>query len=425
MTVIAQSLKGRIHYAWIVVAVIFLTLLAGAGVRATPSVMIVPMEESFGWSRATISAAIAVNILLYGLMGPFAAALMQRIGIRRTVMLALALLATTIAASTLITRPWHLLLTWGLLVGTGTGVVAIVLGATVVSRWFAQRRGLAMGILTASTATGQLVFLPGLAAIAESSGWRPVALVVAAATAAIIPIIALLLPERPRDLGLPLYGADEIEPAATGPQVNPIVAALSTLKRASASRDFWLLFASFFVCGLSTNGLIGTHLIAACFDHGIPEVRAAGLLAMMGIFDLIGTTASGWLSDRYDSRWLLFWYYGLRGLSLIYLPYSDYSFYGLSLFAVFYGLDWIATVPPTVRLTNDIFGRQDAPVIFGWIVAGHQMGAAVAASGAGALRTALDGYFEAFLIAGVICALTALLVLMIGRERSRLEPAMS
>jgi predicted MFS family arabinose efflux permease len=350
---------------------------------------------------------------------------MQRIGIRRTVMLALALLAATIAASTLITQPWQLMLTWGLFVGTGTGVVAIVLGATVVSRWFAERRGLAMGILTASTATGQLVFLPGLAAIAESSGWRPVALVVAAATAAIIPIIALLLPERPRDLGLPLYGADEIEPAATGPQLNPIVAALSTLKRASASRDFWLLFASFFVCGLSTNGLIGTHLIAACFDHGIPEVRAAGLLAMMGIFDLIGTTASGWLSDRYDSRWLLFWYYGLRGLSLIYLPYSGYSFYGLSLFAVFYGLDWIATVPPTVRLTTDIFGKQDAPVIFGWIVAGHQMGAAVAASGAGALRTALDGYFEAFLIAGIICALTALLVLMIGRERGRLEPAMS
>jgi predicted MFS family arabinose efflux permease len=425
MTMIAQALKGRIHYAWIVVAVIFLTLLAGAGVRATPSVMIVPMEQNFGWSRATISAAIAVNILLYGLMGPFAAALMQRIGIRRTVMLALALLATTIAASTLITQPWHLMLTWGLFVGTGTGVVAIVLGATVVSRWFAERRGLAMGILTASTATGQLVFLPGLAAIAESSGWRPVALVVAAATAAIIPIIALLLPERPRDLGLPLYGADEIEPAATGPQLNPIVAALSTLKRASASRDFWLLFASFFVCGLSTNGLIGTHLIAACLDHGIPEVHAAGLLAVMGIFDLIGTTASGWLSDRYDSRWLLFWYYGLRGLSLIYLPYSDYSFYGLSLFAVFYGLDWIATVPPTVRLTTDIFGKQDAPVIFGWVVAGHQMGAAVAASGAGVLRTALDGYFEAFLIAGIICALTALLVLMIGRERSRLEPATS
>jgi predicted MFS family arabinose efflux permease len=385
--------------------------------------MIVPMEESFGWSRATISAAIAVNILLYGLMGPFAAALMQRIGIRRTVMLALALLAVTIAVSTLITRPWQLMLTWGLFVGTGTGVIAIVLGATVVSRWFAQRRGLAMGILTASTATGQLVFLPGLAAIAESSGWRPVALVVAATTAAIIPIIALLLPERPRDLGLPLYGADEIEPAVTGPQVNPIVAALSTLKRASASRDFWLLFASFFVCGLSTNGLIGTHLIAACLDHGIPEVSAAGLLAVMGIFDLVGTTASGWLSDRYDSRWLLFWYYGLRGLSLIYLPYSDYTFYGLSLFAVFYGLDWIATVPPTVRLTTDIFGKQDAPVIFGWIVAGHQMGAAVAASGAGALRTALDGYFEAFLIAGIICALTALLALMIGRERSRLEPA--
>src|SRR5262245_9978178 len=422
MTVVAQSLKGRIHYAWIVVAVIFLTLLAGAGVRAPPSVMIVPMEEGFGWSRATISAAIAVNILLYGLMGPFAAAAMQRIGIRRTVMLALALLAATIAVSTLITRPWQLMLTWGLFVGTGTGVIAIVLGATVVSRWFAQRRGLAMGILTASTATGQLVFLPGLAAIAESSGWRPVALVVAATTAAIIPIIALLLPERPRDLGLPLYGADEIEPTQTGPQVNPIVAAFSTLKRASASRDFWLLFASFFVCGLSTNGLIGTHLIAACLDHGIPEVSAAGLLAVMGIFDLVGTTASGWLSDRYDSRWLLFWYYGLRGLSLIYLPYSGYDFYGLSVFAVFYGLDWLATVPPTSRLTTDIFGKEQAAIVFGWITAGHQLGAATAALGAGIIRTYFDAYLGAFIISGIACVIAAFLVLLITHGSPTLRP---
>src|SRR5262245_30817169 len=419
MTVVAQSLKGRIHYAWIVVAVIFLTLLTGAGVRATASVMIVPMEESFGWSRATISAAIAVNILLYGLMGPFAAALMQRIGIRRTVMLALALLAATIAASTLITRPWQLMLTWGLFVGTGTGVIAIVLGATVVSRWFVQRRGLAMGILTASTATGQLVFLPGLAAIAESSGWRPVALVVAATTAAIIPIIALLLPERPRDLGLPLYGADEIEPTQTGPQVNPIVAAFSTLKRASASRDFWLLFASFFVCGLSTNGLIGTHLIAACLDHGIPEVSAAGLLAVMGIFDLVGTTASGWLSDRYDSRWLLFWYYGLRGLSLIYLPYSDFTFYGLSLFALFYGLDWIATVPPTVKLTVARFGRERANLVFGWMFAGHQLGAATAAFGAGVSRTVLLSYLPACFAAGALCLIAAVLILTLGDRSER------
>ncbi len=414
MRSLARALAGRLHYGWVVVGVIFLVLLAGAGVRATPSVMIVPLEDDFGWSRATISAAIAVNILLYGLMGPFAAALMQRIGIRRTVMLAGALLAATIAASTLMTRPWHLMLTWGLLVGIGCGIVALVLGATVVNRWFVARRGLAMGIVTASTATGQLVFLPMLAAVAADGGWRPVALIMAAAAALIVPLVALLLPERPRDVDLAAYGATEADTAAQS-TANPIVVAFATLGRAARSHHFWLLFASFFVCGLSTNGLIGTHLIAACIDHGIPEVRAAGLLAMMGIFDLIGTTVSGWLSDRYDNRWLLFWYYGLRGLSLIYLPYSDFTFYGLSLFAVFYGLDWIATVPPTVRLTTDIFGKQDAPIIFGWIFAGHQLGAAVAASGAGLLRTTLDGYLEAFIIAGIACVITALFVLRIGR----------
>lgn len=414
MRSLARALAGRLHYGWVVVGVIFLVLLAGAGVRATPSVMIVPLEDDFGWSRATISAAIAVNILLYGLMGPFAAALMQRIGIRRTVMLAGALLAATIAASTLMTRPWHLMLTWGLLVGIGCGIVALVLGATVVNRWFVARRGLAIGIVTASTATGQLVFLPMLAAVAADGGWRPVALIMAAAAALIVPLVALLLPERPRDVDLAAYGATEADTAAQS-TANPIVVAFATLGRAARSHHFWLLFASFFVCGLSTNGLIGTHLIAACIDHGIPEVRAAGLLAMMGIFDLIGTTVSGWLSDRYDNRWLLFWYYGLRGLSLIYLPYSDFTFYGLSLFAVFYGLDWIATVPPTVRLTTDIFGKQDAPIIFGWIFAGHQLGAAVAASGAGLLRTTLDGYLEAFIIAGIACVITALFVLRIGR----------
>lgn len=419
---LAHALGGRFHYGWIVVGVVFLTLLAGAGVRATPSVLIVPLENAFGWSRATISVVIAVNIFLYGLMGPFAAALMQRIGIRRTVMAALALLAATIAASTFITRPWHLMLTWGLLVGIGCGIVALVLGATVVNRWFVERRGLAMGIVTASTATGQLVFLPMLASVAASDGWQAVALIMAAAAALMVPIVALLLPEGPRDVGLLPYGA-KAEGGAGQSLANPIVVALGTLLRAARSRDFWLLFASFFVCGLSTNGLIGTHLIAACLDYGIPEVRAASLLAVMGIFDLIGTTVSGWLSDRYDSRWLLFWYYGLRGLSLVFLPFSDFTFYGLSLFAVFYGLDWIATVPPTVRLTTDIFGKQDAPVVFGWILAGHQLGAAVAASGAGVLRTTLDGYLEAFLIAGAACIVTALFVLCIGRRAGTPQPA--
>jgi predicted MFS family arabinose efflux permease len=418
MQAIARRLEGRVHYAWVAVGVTFVLLLVAAGTRAAPSVLIVPLEEAFGWSRATISAAIAVNIFLYGLMGPFAAALMQSIGVRRSIYLAMGLVALSVAASTLMTAAWQLMLLWGLLVGLGVGVVAMVLGATIVNRWFATNRGLAMGLLAASTATGQLVFLPPLAWLVTAVGWQAATLLVAVAAAALIPLTALLLPERPRSLGLAPYGQDgsEVEPPPAG---NPVLSALRVLRRCSRSRDFWLLFGSFFVCGLSTNGLIGTHLVAACIDNGIAATSAAGLLAMMGIFDIAGTTGSGWLSDRYDNRRLLCIYYGLRGLSLIYLPFSGYSVYGLSLFAVFYGLDWLATVPPTLRLTTDAFGRADAPIAFGWILTGHQIGAAVAAFGAGYLRSSLETYLQAFIIAGVACMATAVLVLWIGRQGER------
>jgi len=418
-TTLARALP--VHYAWIVAAVIFVTLLTGVGIRATPSVLIVPLEEAFGWSRTTISFAISINIVLFGLMGPFAAALMQQIGIRRTVLLALALLAVSVAASTLMTQPWQLILSWGLAVGLGTGVTTLVLGATIVNRWFVKHQGLVMGIITASTATGQLVFLPLLAAVIASEGWRSAVWITAIAAAVMIPVVALLLPENPADIGLRPYGATADVPPPP-PRANPIVVAFAALGRASKSGGFWLLFASFFVCGASTNGLVGTHLISYCIDHGIPEVQGAGLLAAMGIFDLFGTTASGWLSDRYDSRWLLFWYYGLRGLALLYLPYSGFSLYGLSLFAVFYGLDWIATVPPTVRLTTQIFGKQDAPIIFGWIFAGHQLGAGATAFEAGALRALLGDYMAPVLISGSLCIVAALLVLRIGRGRAG-EPA--
>lgn len=411
---VARLVSGRFHFGWIAAAVAFFVLLAAAGVRATPSVLIVPLEQSFGWSRDTISFAIGVNIFLYGLMGPFAAAAMQRFGIRPVIIFALAVLAAAVSSSTLITQEWQLVLTWGLLVGFGSGIAAMVFGATIVNRWFQERRGLVMGLLTASTATGSLVFLPILAEVAENFGWKPVAWVVAIVVAAMIPVVFLLLPERPQDVGLSRLGeAPGAVPAAAAG--NPILTAFRILGRASKKRDFWLLAGSFFVCGLTTNGLIGTHLISACIDQGIPATTGAALLAAMGIFDLIGTTASGWLSDRYSSRWLLFWYYGLRGLSLIYLPFSGFSFYGLSVFAVFYGLDWIATVPPTLKLTNDAFGKDDAPVVFGWIAASHQVGAATAAFGAGVIRTAMDGYLLAFLIAGVICVGAAFMVLAIGR----------
>jgi len=412
-------LHGRVHYAWVVAGVVFVLLLCSAGVRSTPGVLIIPLEKSLGWDRTTISTAVALNLFLFGLMGPFAGAAMLRFGIRRTVLFGLGLLACGVVLSTQITQPWHLMLTWGLMVGVGCGLAATVLAATVVNRWFTERRGVVMGLLTASTATGQLLFLPLLAAIAERAGWQEVAWTVAAVVALIIPLILWLLVERPEDIGLKSYGAAAGEVASVQATGNPITIAFRALKSALPVRDFWILFGTFFVCGLSTNGLIGTHFIAFCYDGGVPEVRAAGILAMMGVFNLVGTALSGWLSDRYDCRWLLFWYYGLRGLSLLYLPYSDMSLWGIGLFSIFYGLDWIATVPPTLRLTSNIFGRQNAPLVFGWIYVGHQIGAAMAAFGGGAIRSIFGAYSGAFLTAGLMCGVAALSILVIRRS----EPA--
>ena len=404
------------NYAFVVVAVIFLALLASAGLRATPGVLMLPLQKAFGWDVSVISSSAAIGIFLYGLAGPFAAAVMQRFGIRRTVLGALALMSVSTAASYFMTAPWQLVLTWGLLSGIGSGAVANVLGATIVNRWFTTNRGLVMGLLTASTATGTLIFMPGLAALVAWGGWKPVVLTVAACCAALIPLVYFLVPERPASIGLRSFGSphdDHPAPPAVG---NPFTAAIGNLVRAAQTRAFWFLFATFFICGFTTNGLVGTHLIAFCGDHGIVEVQAAGLLALMGFFDLFGTTLSGWLTDRFDPRKLLFFYYGLRGLSLIYLPYSDFSFVSLSVFAVFYGLDWIATVPPTVRIATEAFGDKNAPLIFGWVVAGHQLGAACAAFFAGFMRSSQGDYLQAFMIAGATGIVAAVLSLMIGRR---------
>ena len=410
---------GRIHYAWIVAAVTFGVLLTAAGIRSTPGVLMVPLEAEFGWSRATISFAVALNIFLYGLAGPFAAAVLERFGLRRTIIAALAIIATGVALTPLMQYSWQLMLLWGVVVGSGSGVTALVLGATVAARWFDKQRGLVVGVLTASTATGQLVFLPLFASLLESYGWRSVSLTIATVAALMIVPVALLMRDRPADLGLAPYGGTKIVPPSP-PKPNPVRRALGALYEACGYRNFWLLSGSFFICGASTNGLVGTHLIPACLDHGITEVVGASLLAAMGIFDFFGTTFSGWLSDRIDGRKLLAWYYGLRGLSLICLPFTfQYSFYGLSLFAVFYGLDWIATVPPTVRLTAQTFGEQGVAVYFGWIAATHQLGAAFAAWMAGVLRSATGDYMSAFMSAGVLCLAASIMVTFIGRQRAQ------
>ncbi|NIJ19252.1 MFS family permease [Sphingomonas naasensis] len=411
-------------YAGIVVAVTFLALLVSAGLRSAPSVMMLPLEQHFGWDRATISASAAIGLLLYGLVGPFAAALMLSIGIKRTMLGGLVLMASATFASLWMREPWQYVLSWGLVSGVGSGAVASVLGAAVVNRWFATRQGLVMGMLTASTATGALVFLPMLAWLAQGGAWRPVALAVSIACAAMVPLVLLFVPERPQDVGVRRFGeTGDSAPPPPLKQAATASLAFTALFRAARSPMFWLLFGTFFVCGLTTNGLVGTHLIAFCGDHGIAPVQAAGLLSLMGLFDLVGTTASGWLTDRYDPRKLLFVYYGIRGLSLLALPFLDFNAPSLFLFALFYGLDWIATVPPTVKLANLSFGERDAPIIFGWVMVGHQLGAATAAFGAGAIRAWMGTYTPAFLIAGAF-GLAAAVAILAGRTEPRaLQPA--
>jgi sugar phosphate permease len=408
----------RLHYAWVILASTFVALLISAAVRATPSALMVPLEQEFGWSRATISFAVSLNILLYGLIGPFAAGFINAYGPRRVTALGALLLGIGVLSTVVMHEVWHLLLLWGLVVGVGTGIVALVLGTTIVQRWFFVHRGLALGLLTASAATGQLIFLPFIAHLVTADGWRSAALVMAAACFAIIPMSLILLRDDPKEKGLTPVGLNEAS-ASLAHQPNrtlgnPFLAAFSGLVAAARSREFWVLAGSFFICGASTNGLIGTHLIPACMDHGIEEVQAAGLLAMMGVFDILGTTGSGWLSDRVDSRLLLFAYYGLRGVALLYLPNGFAAEgHGLTIFAVFYGLDWIATVPPTVALARKAFGAERVGVVFGWIVAAHQVGAACAASLAGLIRTSEGSYDHAFQVAGALCVLTAAAMLLI------------
>lgn len=410
--------RRRIHYGWVMVAVTFLTMLVTAGAVGGPAVLLLPLQREFGWSTAEISSALAVRLVFFGLMGPFTASLMNTFGLRKVTLASLAIVVTGLGLSLFMTELWQLILLWGVVAGFGTGLTALVLGATVATRWFTQRRGLVIGFLTASSATGQLVFMPLISWIAENHGWRGGILLLCVLLAATAFLVLLLLRDRPADLGLAPYGETAIVPhVAPARSARAIFwTPIATLRDAAQTRVFWVLFATFFICGASTNGLIQPHLIPLCVDFGLPELQGAGFLAMIGIFDFLGTILSGWLSDRYDNRWLLFWYYGLRGLSLLYLPASDFTFFGLSLFAIFYGLDWVATVPPTVKLTAERFGRERANLVFGWVFAGHQLGAACAAYGAGLSRSELDSYLPAFFTAGTLCLIAAALAISIKRR---------
>jgi len=415
---LAPWLKARgIHYGWIVAATTFLTMLATAGAMGSAGVLIGPLETEFGWSTSEISGAMAVRLVLFGLFGPFAAAFMNQFGIRNVVATALLLIAGGVLGSFAMGEVWQLVLLWGVVIGVGTGMTAMVLGATVASRWFVKQRGLVVGLMTASNATGQLVFLPLLASLAEQFGWRTAMGFVVVIIGVAMSLVLLLMRDHPADLGLAPYGGAAIAPVPAKSKTLGalLLSPLLALKEASRSHAFWVLFATFFICGFSTNGLIQTHWISICGDVGIAAVGAAGILALIGIFDMAGTIGSGWLSDRFDSRWLLFWFYGLRGLSLIYLPFSGFSAPAIAAFAVFYGLDWVATVPPTVKLAAEQFGAEKAGLMFAWVFTGHQLGAAAAAFSAGATRTEFGTYTPAILMSGFACLIAAGLVLTMTR----------
>ena len=415
--------KEKIHPGWIAVTVTFFTLMASAGYRSAPSVLIVPLEDAFGWSRSQISAAVSINVLLFGLVAPFAAALMERFTVRKVVMSALALVSISASSTVFMTQPWHLWALWGIGVGVGAGSMALVFAATVANRWFVARKGIVVGALTAATASGQLIFLPLLSHFAMTYGWKSVSLTVGGAAALIIPFIFFFLKEKPELLGITPYGApDNWQPPAPN-ELSAGRIAIDTLKVSSRSKDFWILFGTFLVCGLSTNGLIGTHFIPAAHDHGMAETVAAGLLALVGVFDVIGTIFSGWLTDRMDPRRLLFFYYGLRGLSLFLLPSILFSTMHPStlVFIIFYGLDWVATVPPTLMLCRIVMGTQRSAVVYGWVFVGHQVGASIAAIGAAILRVKLGDYAVAFYISATMCLVAALAVLQIAKGKTTAE----
>ncbi len=404
------------HYGWIVVGVTFFTLLISAGVRSTPGILIIPLEQQFGWNRTIITFPLAINLALYGLCGPFSAALMSRYGIRRTMTLAMLMLVIGTGFSAWMQTPWELTLTWGVLVGLGSGFTSSVLGAVISTRWFVKRRGFVVGILSASGAAGQLVFLPLLARAVTTYGWQFAVWGTAISAGLVVVAILVFMSDHPSDIGLQPYGASDNDMMNSVSANNPFFAAFEGLKSGLRSKDFWFLAGSFFICGATTNGLINTHFIPATMEKGMLEISAAKMLALMGIFNIMGTTLSGWLSDRLDNRWLLFWYYALRGFSLLFLHYAlGNEFIGLIFFIIFYGLDAMATVPPTIRLSSELFAKQ-GPVVFGWIFAFHQLGAATAAFGGGFLRTRFGDYQLTFISAALLCLIASGLVIRIRKR---------
>lgn len=404
----ARLLGGRIYYGWIVVGVTFLTLLVSAGVRSAPGVLIHPLETELRWNRAAISFAVSIGLLLFGFAAPFGGLLMNRFGPRRLMLFGLLVAGGSALGSAAMTALWQFDLLWGVLSGIGTGVASAVLGATVANRWFTKRRGIVLGLFGAATSAGQMIFTPTLIWLVDRMGWRGSVVILGIIALVILAPVFLLMQDSPADLGLEPYGG----PA---PQVAGALGGMrAVMARAVRVPEFWLLTGSFFICGASSNGIIGVHFLPHSIDHGIPTTTAASVLAIMGGMNFVGSLCSGILTDRFDPRKLLACYYIFRGLSLFLLPFVT-EFSGLLIFAIFFGLDYIATVPPTTALTADIFGRRNVGIVFGWIFCAHQVGAASVAYLGGLARVTYGDYTRAFIAAGLLAIIGGLLALRINR----------
>lgn len=413
----------RLHRAWAVAAVTFLVLLASAAFRSSYGLMLEPIEQDLGWTRAATSLAVSVNLIFYGLTAPFAAALMERIGVRRVAVGALVLIASGTGLTVFMTQPWQLVLLWGVVAGLGVGSTALVFGALITNRWFVKDRGLVMGLLGAAFSTGQLVFLPSLAHIIGDHGWRAASLIICGMALLLVPLVILILRDRPADVGLMPYGADE-PVQETVPTQGAARRALTVLRDAARTKPFWLLAGTFFVCGWTTNGIVSTHFVPTGHDHGMAATTAATMLAVVGVFDIIGTIGSGWLTDRFDPRLLLGAYYLLRGVALAAVPVilGPSVQPSLLLVMMFMGLDWVATVPPTATLCRAFYGVERGAIVFGWVFASHMIGAAVAATASGIMREAQGSYSMSWWLAGGLAVLAAGACLAIPGTR---QPALA
>ncbi|EHM25492.1 major facilitator superfamily permease [Streptomyces sp. W007] len=400
------------------IAVVAGAAIVTAGAFTTvPGLLVTPLHENYAWDRGQIALAASVNMILFGLTAPFAAALMDRVGIRRVVVGALLLVSAGALLTSFMSQPWQLVAYWGVLIGLGSGCLTMTFAASITADWFDKRRGLVTGALSSSSHLGQLIFLPLLAWSVDRFDWRPPVVTLAFVALAVAALVFLLLRDHPADVGAKPYGATEFVPkpdrvpGAARRTIAVLVAALRT-------GPFWLLAGMFVICGASTNGIMWSNWAPAAHDHGMAVTAAASMLSLIGIFSALGAIFSGWLTDRFDPRRLLTVYFAIRALTLLALPLVFTSTVTVLMiaFVVVYGLVDVATVPPVIELSRRVYG-EDGPIVFGWANSAHQLGAGASAFLGATARDLFGTYDVVWTALSVACVVAALMALVVRAPR--------